>query len=338
MADGRRRDLYLDAIRVLAILGVLYNHRETYLLAQSSLASCWVQIAAQLCRCAVPLFFMCSGVVMLGKEEPLPVLFKRRILRILVVMVACAAVVAHPDYSMANVVDALFHRLNWYLYAYLDYLLMLPLLRLLAKNLTSRAAAYYLTAVGVMYTACGIQIGCSSYIAMLDFAPIFNTQFASCCWAVIFPLAGFSLVRFGIGGMFGGVLVLLGAILSVFLNTAFIRHGTGGGVEFDALRVRFVFFPAIAVFWGIRRLFTAQALDRMVMLRRCVISAAGACFGIFLIETHTSLIGWVNYNFLWVKNMFGSFPFGCVTIVYSYFLYFTMTKILLKIPIVSKYL
>ena len=189
------RTFYLDFIKVLAILMVLYNHRATYTLAQTNSAINFkyilLQLLATLCRCGVPLFFMASGVLLLKKQESLAHLFKHRILRILIVMVLCTIIRAYPDFTLHNLIEVLFTRLNWYLYAYLDYLLMLPFLRLIAKNASKAEARSFFILVMVFYTIGGCFYYFNYYTGLIEFAPIFNTQFASLCWSIIFPLMGF---------------------------------------------------------------------------------------------------------------------------------------------------
>lgn len=70
---GKSRLLYLDILKILAIIMVLYNHRSTYSIAANyigyGLKPIIIQILATLCRCGVPLFFMASGALLLRKEE-----------------------------------------------------------------------------------------------------------------------------------------------------------------------------------------------------------------------------------------------------------------------------
>ena len=130
---NEKRALFLDMVKVVAIFMVLYNHRYPYQIANTmtdvTVKGILIQSLATICRCGVPLFFMASGVVLLDKKETFLQLFKHRILRILIVMVICTIIRAWGDFSLGNLLTVFFSRLNWYLYAYLDYLLMLPLIK-----------------------------------------------------------------------------------------------------------------------------------------------------------------------------------------------------------------
>ena len=70
---GRR--LHIDALRVLAMMLVLYNHTgergfTRYETAQGPAQGAFLALAV-LDTIAVPLFFMISGALLLGREEPL---------------------------------------------------------------------------------------------------------------------------------------------------------------------------------------------------------------------------------------------------------------------------
>ena len=82
----KKRVVYLDALKTLAILFVLYNHTKIYgydlYTVTDSRLDYWLSIACDvLCKTGVPLFLMASGALLLEKEESLPELFRKRILR-----------------------------------------------------------------------------------------------------------------------------------------------------------------------------------------------------------------------------------------------------------------
>lgn len=98
MGETKNKSGYLEMIKIIAIFMVLYNHRATY-----NLAAQWVtfdprhvilQLLATACRIGVPLFFMCTGVVLLGKKETYKEIIKNRLTRILIVMVICTIIKA----------------------------------------------------------------------------------------------------------------------------------------------------------------------------------------------------------------------------------------------------
>ena len=82
------RDLGLDAVRALAIVMVLIIHSASASLSlPMDRVSWWCGLAwACLVRPAVPLFFLCSGALMLTRDIPLKRLFGHNLLRILIAL------------------------------------------------------------------------------------------------------------------------------------------------------------------------------------------------------------------------------------------------------------
>lgn len=114
-------------------------------------------------RWAVPLFFMISGALLLGRRESMAVVWKRRVLRMALVIAiiwgvqniyACCCLDA--KFGVNSYIHALL-KLNpglsqmtsfatvWFLYAYFFLMLMLPLLRILAQGMRNCHYIYLLT-------------------------------------------------------------------------------------------------------------------------------------------------------------------------------------------------
>jgi len=84
----KERDPALDALRALAIVMVLTIHAASNGLTLPPSDPGWwgALLWGGLARPAVPLFFMCSGALMLGRDIPLKRLYGHNILRILIAM------------------------------------------------------------------------------------------------------------------------------------------------------------------------------------------------------------------------------------------------------------
>lgn len=84
-----KKKYYLEAVRITAVLLVMYNHSAPFM---SFATQHGVQYAVSfflslVCKAAVPLFYMVSGALLLGKNESFGELARKRILRIVAVIV-----------------------------------------------------------------------------------------------------------------------------------------------------------------------------------------------------------------------------------------------------------
>ena len=160
----KKRNLGFDVIRIVAILCVLYNHREAFsyytIVPTGSVRYCLLVSLSVISRCGPPLFFMISGVLLLDKEESFSTIIKHRLLRIIIAMLVLSiyAKLFWPVAKGLSVFSIFATRLNWYLYAYCGYLLMLPILRIIAKNITIKQAKYFLLITIIVYSIEGVFI------------------------------------------------------------------------------------------------------------------------------------------------------------------------------------
>lgn len=152
-----KRDISLDLIRIIACFFVIFNHTNDkgfyhYLDVTSKLYPFNVTLSI-LCKCAVPLFFMISGALLLKKDEPLKDTFKR-IFKIVLDLVIFTTIYMWYDAYLAgktlNILQVLKLIVTsnylhlWYLYSYIGFLLSLPLFRKLIKGLTSKNESIYI--------------------------------------------------------------------------------------------------------------------------------------------------------------------------------------------------
>lgn len=142
-------------MRILAIFLVIFNHCSGYTLYQISGGyKQWIYLfITMFTRINVPLFLMISGALLLGKSENCHTLLKKRFKRFLFVIVAFETAL-YLEYALLGLknngvfqfdfrelVTGIFSGTlpgtgsYWYLYAYLGFILMLPFLRKIAKEI-----------------------------------------------------------------------------------------------------------------------------------------------------------------------------------------------------------
>lgn len=105
------------------------------------------------CKVAVPVFFMISGALLLGKEESIGTLYKKRVLKWVLVLIVTSMLYHvynwHYNHAVLNFVqcfkDMYVKRASvalWFLYSYIGVLMMLPLLRKMVRSMTRNDYLY----------------------------------------------------------------------------------------------------------------------------------------------------------------------------------------------------
>ena len=162
--DTRKNIVYLEVLRIVAILGVLFNHTNTkgfFLFAATTNQFDYVisLLLSVLCKMSVPLFFMISGYLLLGKKESFLEVVKKRIVRYALVIAAASLITYTADsllgkapFSIRELTKIIYRGdigTYWFLYAYLGLMLMLPFLRGITGVL-SQTTVYYLTGLKLL--------------------------------------------------------------------------------------------------------------------------------------------------------------------------------------------
>ncbi len=299
MAAARRvirgrymKKVYLELLRVIAIFLVLFNHTRT--LGYSLYAntdnpfSYWGSLTLSiLCKVAVPVFFMVSGGVLLGRQESLRELFRKRVLRFLIIILLftflqyCRIVRVHPENGFqvgtwllycycGNIIEP-----YWFLKSYLSMLLILPFLRILAAGMKERDYLY-LFGIGLFTTAVSFGRIYTGYVLNLTFP--FHADI------IFYPLTGYFLankiqdsrLRFLqdkriTGALFAGVLAL------TVLPAGFYFKANGTYTE--DFHTVLVWLLASLLFLFVKEIKVGNGLAQKIIL------AMGSCaFGVYLIE------------------------------------------------------
>jgi surface polysaccharide O-acyltransferase-like enzyme len=150
----RQKKLHIEFLRFACIWLVMFTHTATegFSLYLNEQSSPWFPLYLTVpffVKTAVPVFFMISGALLLGKEEPVSVIFHKRILRFAAVLVIFSFLNYVIDYRSVNIPRFLFlvytstlATAYYFLYIYIAFLMMLPFWRAMVKNLTHRHYVY----------------------------------------------------------------------------------------------------------------------------------------------------------------------------------------------------
>ena len=127
---------------------------------------------------------MVSGVVLLGKNETYKKILSHRVSRILIVMIGISMFKGICEKSLSVVVSTFFGGLNWYLYAYLAFLLM---------NFSDNEWKWFILIVSCLNILQAILVEANITFVTFSNTPMIVTPWASVSWHIIFPILGYGL-------------------------------------------------------------------------------------------------------------------------------------------------
>lgn len=348
------RKIYLDVLRIIATFGVLFNHTNTkgftlFTVATDSALFPIYLFCAAACKVAVPVFLMISGALLLKKEEPVPVILKKRFLKFLVILFFTALIIYLyflgwdlKRFSLRSFLRQLYSSnitaSLWYLYAYLAYILTLPFLRKLAGTMEPKD---YLYLTGMMALVSALR--CFELLA-LDYKVHYHSDFNlfTTINIVYYPLMGYFLANKLRDENITAKTTILSCAVGFFflivnswLTYTWCNHlGEWNTETCQNFLHRFVFFPAVALFILMRFVFLKIRLSQTIQK---VLVYLGSCtFGIYLFERI------YRNETLFVFDLLDPYLprlLACMVWIFAAFLFgLLVTAILKKIPVIRKYI
>lgn len=164
----KKRILYIDVLRILACIAVIFNHASGYFLfGEQEPGGLLYRLEMGMsigCKFAVPVFLAISGALMLDRETTLGELFRKRIVKMALAFLVFSVASYMADVLQGRTsldVKAMLFRLYednlnfsyWYLYAYLAFLLISPMLGAMLRNLRDHEILYMLALAFVVRCA-----------------------------------------------------------------------------------------------------------------------------------------------------------------------------------------
>lgn len=198
---GKGRNWSLDILRIISAFFVLFNHNDAFNLykdcANLYAYAFWITVSIG-CKIATPVFFMISGILLLGKEESFSCYFKKRLVRAGIILVAFSALqyiyycMKNPMYEyglvdfLKNIYKEPIISSYWFLYSYATFIICLPFLRRMAKQMTEAEYLYLIVL----------------YVIFVSVLPLVEYQFASGVYIKVrlleinlfYPLIGYYLM------------------------------------------------------------------------------------------------------------------------------------------------
>lgn len=149
----RKRIIYLDYLRVLAIFGVLLNHISSFCEGGTVLNSSIAMFYNTLGRIGVPVFLMLTGVLLLNNKLPIKDFIKRRYPRVIIpflfwigLFILYKVFVLQPSFPknpLRFVLNAVFIT-RWYVWMILGVYLVIPIFAAFIKGTKLEGVKYFL--------------------------------------------------------------------------------------------------------------------------------------------------------------------------------------------------
>lgn len=295
--------LYLEVIRIIACFFVVFNHTGDYGFSAfckepvGSVAFWIYMIPSVFCKFSVPIFFAISGALMLNRPEESLKKTWGRVLKIVIILAVFSLGYSAYDvyksetavFSLKNFLIALYSKKLkyhlWYLYQYIGYLIVLPFLKAIVKNLEDKYF-YYMFGLAILF---------SGLIPTIEYLTN-NGEYAMNAYlkpawllgnTVLYPCLGYFMHhRLDLDAIKKKLPILWGANAVAIAITCYMTHKKGvqmnvfSEAKSQDFHIYFVAINCVAIFLTIRYIF-----ERIKVPRLCekIILSLGACtFGIYL--------------------------------------------------------
>ena len=150
----KKRIIYLDYLRVLAIFGVLLNHISTFCNGGSVFNSSIAMFYNSLGRIGVPVFLMLTGILLLNNKLPIKDFIKRRYPRVIIpflfwigLFILFKMFVLDPSLvgqkAITSAVNSFFCD-RWYVWMILGVYLVIPIFAAFIKGTKFEGVKYFL--------------------------------------------------------------------------------------------------------------------------------------------------------------------------------------------------
>jgi surface polysaccharide O-acyltransferase-like enzyme len=337
------RKVYLELLRIIAILFVIFNHTDAcylYYKTTDNPFTFWVSlIFTILCDINVPLFFMISGVLLLQKEESIRDIFRKRIMRYLILLSVFSAAMyvfqyLHGKRSFISISDFFSGLLQgniqityWFLYSYLGFLCLLPFIRMLAINMKGKDFIYlFILAIIFKCLIPSIQI-----LGLQMVSTSFTACFQFITDGVFYSLMGYGIDHFLLNVnrkkyycmWFIMIITVAASVLLVFEDRA-----ASGEYRKEALS-HFTPVLTVTVFCIV---FCYSVLHNgfTYKMSKTAVSVGSYVFGIYLMEQYARTVLLPVYLFL-IHHTVGILACG-IYVISSFFLALGFSFVLSRIP------
>lgn len=354
-----KKDLSIEIMRIMACFFVIFNHTSQngfFLFSVRPIGSLqyWIDLFISVfCKFAVPLFFAISGALLIPKEDSLKKTLWRIIRAIIVLTLFSFLYYFVEVYNGNETFDfsrfllklycSNWNGTYWYLYAYIPFLITLPLLRSFAKGLDSKWFIYMFV-IGFLFRRILPVI---EYLANEGKYHINDYFGNNLRWIYIniveFPLLGYFLnCRIRSSDITRKQLAIMWTtnVITIIISSylTYYKQSKGQGLD-QAFHETFVVINVLSLFLTTKKVFGSKKINIIISKMICCL---GECtFGIYLLHV-LILLKWNWTNELWtffnnklgINQMFTAFIVCFIVMLIG----FIPIYILKKLPILKKLL
>lgn len=353
---GGKKLLHIEFLRIVAIWLVLFNHTGGmgYFLFASNLDSIFFPIyifLSVLDAIDIPLFFMISGALLLGKEESIADIYKKRVVRFVIILLAASVVYYFYNWRFNGHSLSLkgfwtaFYGSNvsiplWYLYSYIGLLMMLPLLRKMVRGMVSKDYLYlfccYFLLVGILPTV-EYLLGQGTLSLSSDFsAPLLTT------YNLFYFIMGYYFEKVMDDSRLNKKALLFGGVLSVLAIAAsccmimYQARVTGvlSETESHGFHGRLIAIPAFTVYTAAKYYFQNHKLRPMV--QRIITTVGSTAFGVYLLQG--MILPRTEFVYHYFSPIVKAMPACFIWVTTACATGTILTLILKKVPIIKNFL
>jgi len=346
--EPTHRQIWVDYIRVVATFCVLILHTSAPLLTRYNAlpTSHWMvgNIFDSSARMSVPIFFMLSGYLLLEKDEPLHIFFKKRFIKVGIPLIVWSLIYIPwndyfrwgPKISINNLYEIVltptYYHL-WFLYAITGIYLIMPILRVVVQQSSTSLLYYYILiwflAVSIIPTAEKI----TGVMSKIDLSAISGYS----GYLVLGLLIGKIRLtkRIAVAAGFLSVGCVMVTITGTYLLIA-RNHGIFSNNYYDFLSPHIVLL-SVAIFVLIKYIVVNVRAFSNERLLSIIESISFACLGIYLI--HPIFLDLLANGYLgFTLNCFQQHPIVNIPLiaVTTFVLSYASVIVLRQIPVVKK--
>ena len=350
-----------DVIRVIAIILVIFNHTGTdgykyftlFFDQKTMAATSWIYFPLLLisifCKIAVPLFFMISGALLLGKDENYLTIFRQRVCKYILVLFFFSGFYYIINFKFKFGLGSFKDFLStvysngiiipfWFLYAYIAFLLILPLLRRLVADMNCKDY-YYLFTLALVFQS---FIPVAQYFICFDVVTL-NKNLSPGSFigtTVLYPVLGYGITNYPIQRKHKKTLQAAAIVLFVPVIglTYFNMMATGRIDEASFAK----FFPCctliqtLSVYIAICDLVWEKSIFTQSKVKN-ILNIMGSCvFGVYLL--HPAFLNWMRIFYKTVLAVLPPFLSCWIYVFAVFFICMLLTYILKKLPGIKKLL